>query len=108
MRLVTLEKELEKVHKEIDTLSFSDLIRRSRDAVGMMQYRAGEFAGVSQGTIKNLETGYFRQMPTRSQLLALGALWGIEFSVLEKKAKEHVAARVLARKVRVISDNEGM
>ena len=104
MALEVFEKVLEKVHKKIDALSFCDLIRKSRDALGIKQYRAAEFVGVSQQRIKNLETGFFRGMPSTPELHALGVLYDIKFSILKKKAVQHVHECVRDRKVRVIRD----
>ncbi len=108
MGLRVLEKALKEAHKQIAELNFSDLIRKSRDILGLKQYRAAEFAGISQQRIKNLETGYFRDMPTHPELQALGALFDIKYSVLEEKAHEHVQERILDRKVRVIHCEEKM
>lgn len=108
MGLTLLEKELEPVYNQLDALEFSNLLLACRLALGIKQYKAAEIAGCSKDRLKNLETGYFREMPSMVELQALGALFDIKFSILEQKAKVHVESRIRHRKVRVIPDEEEM
>ncbi len=101
MALIIFEEALKKVHNHMDKLTFSETIRACRDAIGTKQYKTAEFLGISIGKIKNLETGYFREMPPTQVVHGLGALYDIKYSLLHKKAKEHVKVMKINRKVPV-------
>jgi predicted transcriptional regulator len=108
MILKILEAALQKVHDLKEVLSFPDLIRKSRDILGIKQYRAAEFVKVSQQRLKNLETGYFRDMPTILELKALAEFYCLPYDLLVQKAKKHVQERLLERKIRIIRDEQEM
>lgn len=105
MVLAILEAALEPIVARIEELSFADFLKEARDAVGLKQYRAAEFVGICSGRLKNLETGYFRDMPTVDELNALAALYDVDVGILYEKAKEHVQKRRKERKVRTIQDS---
>lgn len=104
MRLHLLEKCLEEVHSQIDELSFSELIRQCRDVLGIKQYRAGEFMGINHQRLNNLETGYFRNVPTQDELNGIGNLFDLEVSMLESKAQKHMKERELKKKITTLHD----
>lgn len=108
MTLVIFERALSEVRANSEELSFSDLIRKSRDALGIKQYRAAEFIGISQQRLQNLETGYYRDLPSDNELTGLSKVYNIDIQLLGDKAKQHVCERILQRKVRVINDEEEM
>lgn len=108
MGLLMLEESLENVKQRTDELFFADLIREARDALGLKQYRAAEFLGICNARLKNLETGYFRDMPTVDEINAFAALYDLPTSLLYDKAKEHVQRRKKDRKVRTIQDARDM
>jgi len=106
MRLVFLERLLKDVHDKMEYLTFSSLIRQCRDAVGIKQYRTAEFLGITHSRLKNLETGYFRNMPEYSELAAFSILFAIDVDILEKKAENHVIQRFKQKKTRVFRDRK--
>ena len=108
MVLTILETALAPVLKKVEHLSFADFLKEAREAIGLKQYRAAEFAGICSGRLKNLETGYFRDMPTVDELNALAALYDVQVGILYEKAKEHVQQRRKERKVRTIQDSRYM
>ena len=101
MPLTVLEEAMNQVYKAAPKLDFSTLISQSREAVGLKLYRAAEFMGIAPARLKNLETGYFRVMPTEAELNAIAQLYDFQMGVVKVKAQEHVRRRQKARKVRL-------
>lgn len=106
--LVVFEKALNEAVKTHKDDSFSKLILACRDALGMKQYRAAEFIGISQQRLARLETGFYRDLPSPNEFEGLTRLYNLDKNLLEEKAKEHVFNVIQARKVRVIHDPEEM
>lgn len=105
MPLIVLEDALGPIQERQTDIDFACLIRDSRDAIGMKQYRAAEFIGISCGRLKNLETGYFRDMPTPDEISALARLYDLKPNVLEKKAKSHCEERSVRKKIRTFNES---
>lgn len=105
-RLILIEQAIQKAVEENRDANFSRLILACRDAVGMKQYRGGEFLGVPTQRLARLEQAFYRDMPTAQELERLHLLFGLEEKLLEEKAHRHVEELVRARKVRVIHDPE--
>lgn len=93
MPLIVFEDALRPVKEALEELDFAQIIRECRTAIGIKQYRAAEFVGVAGGRLKNLETGYFRDMPTSQEIHAFARLYDLSPNLLEKKAEEHCRAR---------------
>jgi transcriptional regulator with XRE-family HTH domain len=108
MGLWLLENELRDVYEDIEQLKFSELLLRCRDKLGLKQYRAGEFAKMSQQRLKNLETGYFRDMPTQDEIKCLASLYDLPYASLVVKAQEHVHEMARNRKIRIIHEDKNM
>jgi transcriptional regulator with XRE-family HTH domain len=102
MALSVIEEALEPIVSKLDELSLPDFLREAREAVGLKQYRAAEFIGIYTSRLKNLETGYFRLMPTVDELKGISTLYDVPLETLYEKAKEHV----LGRKRKKIKDQE--
>lgn len=98
------EQIMETVKEEFREASFHDYIREARDRIGLKQYRAAEHCGITLGRLRNLESGYYRQMPSDEEIRRFAELYEIPFEVLYKKAEEYVAQRQRDRKVRIIED----
>ena len=96
----TLMEALRQVHLRIKTLSFSELLVQCRDAMGVKIYRAAEFCKMHPRRFKNLEAGFFRDLPEAQELKALSELYQLPFEVLEIKAMVHCEERREARKVK--------
>lgn len=79
--------------EEIDGLNFSETIRQSRTKIGLMQYRAAEHLKMTIGRLKNLETGYFRIMPSASEIRDLCNFYGLPQEEMILRAEAHVAER---------------
>lgn len=105
MALMILEEAIQPVHESLNKKDFSTLIREARDAIGLKLYRAAEFMGVAPSRLKNLETGYFRVMPSEAELHAISLLYDIKESVIRAKAQEYATWRQKTRKVGIY---EGM
>ena len=106
MGLIVFERAIQEVVKQCENASFSELIRTAREALGIKQCRAAEFIGVSQQRLGNLETGYYRDLPSPNELKGLSQVYNLNFDLLAEKAKQHVCERIIARKVKVPCDIE--
>ena len=108
MPLIVLENAIKEVHDVSKELDFSQLIRNCRLSLGLKQYRAAEFVGIAGTRLKNLETGYYRDMPATSEIQAFARLYDLNPNTLETKAKEHCYARTLRSRPRTCTrDREG-
>lgn len=105
MALTVLEDAIQHVYKTLDKKDFSSLIRDSRDAIGLKLYRAAEFIGVAPARLKNLETGYFRVMPTEAELIAIAHLYDLKLSTVKTKAQDHVKVREKVKKIRTMNED---
>lgn len=90
--------------EECEEKSFSETIKEARDTIGLMKYRAAEHAGLLHARLRNLETGYFRELPRDEELRGLCRLYGFDFDYLLKKAQKEVNSHKKAKKVRMIID----
>jgi|GEM_PF-3388462 len=95
---------MESVKQECQEASFHDYIREARDRIGLKQYRAAEHCGITLGRLRNLESGYYRQMPGEEELRRFAELYELPYDVLYEKAEEYVNQRQRDRKVRIIED----
>jgi len=95
---------MKKLHLEMETMEFPQILRQSRDRIGLMQYRAAEFLGMRLNRLKNLETGYFRQMPREEELNAISEFYEIPLPLLTEKAEAYTQYRQNECKIRIISD----
>lgn len=93
MKLVFLETQVAKVLQQIKDLSFCELLRKCREALGLMQCKAAHLAGLTANRLKNLELGLFGVLPSDCELKPLAALYGIKFDILKGKASEYVRSR---------------
>lgn len=93
MPLLVLEDALKPVKEALDELDFANTIRECRECLGLKQYRAAEYIGVNCARLKNLETGYFRDMPSPAEIQAFARLYDLNPNMLEKKAEEHCRDR---------------
>jgi len=108
MPLIVLEDALGPIQETQKEQDFAELIRNARDALGIKQYRAAEFIGISTGRLKNLETGYFRDMPAHAELIAIARLYDLNMNLLEKKAHTHCEERSVRKKIRTCYDDGEM
>lgn len=108
MPLPIFEDALGPIQEKQTEVDFASLIRDSRDALGLKQYRAAEFVGISCGRLKNLETGYFRYMPTLNELIGIARLYDLKQNLLEQKAREHCEERSMRKKIRTYNDDGEM
>lgn len=97
MALRYFEVEIEKILEVSEKMSFSEIIRACREAIGLMQCRASELIGVVPNRLKLLEQGNFSAMPSERELAALSRLYDIKLSYLEEKALEHVQRKTKRR-----------
>lgn len=104
MGLVILEEAIQPVYEDLSRKDFSSLLRDARDAIGLKLYRAAEFMGVAPARLKNLETGYFRVMPTEAEINAIAQLYDIKAITVKEKATKHVKQREKAKKIRTINE----
>lgn len=107
MPLIVLEDAINPLMGDVKEKIFGDVIRDARDALGMKLYRAAEFVGITPARLKNLETGYFRLMPSEGELIALSKLYDLSYNTLYAKAKERVEHHGRAKKVRTMRDRKG-
>lgn len=107
MTLSFLEGEMEKhVYSKMEEMTFNEIVRSSRFTIGLKQLKAAEFSGINVNRLKNLETGYFREMPSKEEILAISFLYGIPAEMLNIKALEHVIRRQKIKKIDIIEEEE--
>jgi len=99
-----LDGIIEEIKSELSDAPFHDYIREARDRIGMKQYRAAEFVGITLGRLRNMESGYFRNMPEAQELKGFAKVFDLDYDILREKAEEHVDRRKKDRKVRIIED----
>lgn len=107
MPLIVLEDAINPLMGDVKEKYFGEVIRDARDALGMKLYRAAEFVGITPARLKNLETNYFRVMPSEGELIALSKLYDLSYNTLYSKAKERVEYHGRAKKVRTMRDRKG-
>lgn len=90
MTLDIFEELLREAHKNIDELSFDEILRDSRDALGILAYAVADILGIPQYRLKLLESGMFRQVPPLRELRIFSKLYGVPLEVLKEKAEAHV------------------
>ena len=108
MSLIILEESMKGIYSKVDHKPFPELLRDLRDALGLKLYKAAEFIGIAPARLKNLETGYFRIMPSDIELNAISQLYDLKISTLKTKAQNHVKNRELAKKVQLNEDMQNM
>lgn len=86
----TIHSVLANLTYETRGKSFSDTLRHARDRLGMMQYRAADFTGININRFKNLETAYFRSVPTDEELKKLADFYGMNYDDLREKAERQI------------------
>ncbi|NGX36896.1 MAG: hypothetical protein K1000chlam2_00041 [Chlamydiae bacterium] len=86
MAFPVLEEAIEPLRKQMNECDFPTIIRDARESIGLKQYRAAEFIGVTCNRLKNLESGYFRDVPALSVLAAIARLYDFNPNLLEEKA----------------------
>lgn len=97
-----LQQIITDLRKELDDLTFSETIREARDRIGLMQYRTAEHLHMTLGRLKNLETGYFRVMPSASEIRNICEFFELPHDKMIKKAETHIAERRREKKIRTI------
>ena len=103
MALRVLENELNRVLDDIDKMDFVELIRNCRTALGLMQFKVAQYIGSTANRIKNLECGYFSDMPNEFELIGLARLYDIKYSILEDKALDYVKYKNMSKRKKNIS-----
>ena len=78
---------------------------RSRDRIGLVQYRLSEHLGIPINRLKNLETGHFRAMPRESEIRLLSELYGFDYNFLEEKAVEFLREKRKGKEPRRLNEN---
>jgi transcriptional regulator with XRE-family HTH domain len=101
MPLIVLQEAIEQVYGNLDRFDFGEMLRVSREAIGLKQFKASEFLGIAPARLKNLETGYFRSMPSEAEMQAISRLYDIQYGIVHEKAKSHVDEHTKAKKVRM-------
>lgn len=91
MQLIELVKE---IPQGIEEKHFCEILRTSREKIGLMQYKAAEHMEMNVTRLKALETGYFRVMPAADELRNICEFYGLPYEVMLKKAETHVATRL--------------
>lgn len=89
---------------EAPSMSFSEIIRETRDKLGLKQYVAAEHLKIPMARLKNLETGYFRDMPKANEVKELSDLYKVPFDLLTAKAEKHVRKRKAVLKSKAYPD----
>lgn len=88
-----LDEILLEMRIEAPNLSFSQILRHTREKLGLRQYSAAEHLRMTMARLKNLETGYFRDMPKLGEVKEISDLYKVPFDMLIEKAEKHVKER---------------
>jgi len=88
-----LDDEINEIKKNIENLSFSEILRQSRDKIGLIQYRTAQFLGFGINRLKNLETGHFRAMPGWEEIESICKFFELPKDIMTRKAEEHIKSR---------------
>lgn len=89
MALEMLEKAMSEIHFMQGSMDFCQLIRRAREAIGLMQKKAASFIGISNRRLCHLESGKFVRLPERREIVGIARLYGLDYLQLEYKVKQH-------------------
>jgi hypothetical protein len=74
-------------------LSFCQVLKIAREELGFRHYRAAEHMSMTWNRLKNLETGYFRVMPTDEEIKEISEFYDVDFQLLKEKAKKYLDER---------------
>ena len=92
------------IRAEMYLLPFHEILRQSRDRLGLLQYRTAEFLGMRINRLKNLESGFFRAMPLEEEFEAIAEFFELPRGLLEDKAAIHIRSRRKDLKIRRLED----
>lgn len=101
MPLDVLDKALEPIRNNLESYTFSKLIRACREAIGMKRIKASELAGMPMDGVQHMENGLFVRMIKDSYIEGISNLFGLPFSEVKNKVKEHVEKIEKRRKIKV-------
>lgn len=79
--------------REIKEMTFPEILRNSRDKIGLMQYRVAEHVGMLPSRLKNLESGWFKTMPPAKELRSICEFYGLPLDEIRKKAETFIKSR---------------
>lgn len=82
---------LEELKIKMDDMEFGEVILEARERIGMRQYRAAEMMGMTIGRLKRLETGFFKAMPSATEIREICELFGLPKDKMIEKAELHCA-----------------
>jgi len=90
------------VRDKIDELTFGEIIRGCREAIGMKQYHLAEIMGMHWHKLKNLETNRFQDLPEIEDVRTFCEIFELELSkvtkAIEKQVTEHRARMLTTNK----------
>ena len=89
---------------EMYEFTFSRTLREARDRIGLLQYRAAQHLRMPVARLKNLETGYFRDMPTAMEIREICDFYGLPRDKMARKAEQHIAKHGVEKKIRTVHD----
>ena len=89
---------------EMHNMTFSETIREARDRLGLIQYRAAQHMKMPKARLKNLETGYFRDMLSSSEIWDICDFYDLPKDKMTRKAQQHIEKRTRDKKIRTIHD----
>ena len=87
------------VRDNMEDKSFSEVLREARDTLGIVQYKASEHLGMTVSRLKTLEIGFFRVVPSETELTSICTLYELPIDKMRAKAKEHVDGLARQKKV---------
>ena len=96
------EEILLELNEDLEKFTFSQTMREARDRIGLLQYRTAEHLKMTIGRLKNLETGYFRNMPTSSEIRDICDFYQLPKQEMIGKAERHISERSREKKIRTI------
>lgn len=88
--MIKLIELLQELPEEISDMNFPEVLRNSRDKLGLMQYKVAEHLGIQTGRLKNLETGYFRSIPAAKEIEDISEFYGLPLDEMKEKAERYV------------------
>ena len=89
----SIDSILQEFRGQVENFSFVEALREIRGRLGITQLHLSRLLNISHMRIKNLETGYFRLIPSDRELDVICHFYGLPKSIMKEKAEKHVAVR---------------
>lgn len=105
--MLRLLDHLNPIRDHIDELSFGEIVRGCRNALGMKQYRMAQILGLSWHKLRNLETNRFMDMPPLDEIHKICHTFELPYDqvirVIERQVDAHRHRMVIEKHPRYVA-----